>query len=235
MVGIAAIPAGLLFGVIWQFQSVVMAFFFCRRTGDGCRTVVATVGMVGQCTQGYTRRVAMKLLTKLATLTVVVLFSWSQSASADTPKVGQQAPDFRLLDQNGKTHTLADFRGKWLVLYFYPKNDTPGCTEQACKFRDDLHKLTALDAQVVGVSVDDSASHAEFAKKYNLPFPLLADNKAETAARYDSLTNLGIIKFAKRNTFLIDPQGRIAKVYLSANTSRNSIEVIEDLKKLKAS
>ena len=176
----------------------------------------------------------MKLLTKLATLTVVVLFSWSQSASADTPKVGQQAPDFRLLDQNGKTHTLADFRGKWLVLYFYPKNDTPGCTEQACKFRDDLHKLTALDAQVVGVSVDDSASHAEFAKKYNLPFPLLADNKAETAARYDSLTNLGIIKFAKRNTFLIDPQGRIAKVYLSANTSRNSIEVIEDLKKLKA-
>lgn len=175
----------------------------------------------------------MKLLTRIATLTALVLFFWSQSAPADTPKAGQQAPDFRLLDQNGKTHTLADFRGKWLVLYFYPKDDTPGCTEQACKFRDDLHQLTALGAQVVGVSVDDTASHAEFAKKYNLPFPLLADNKAETAARYDSLTNLGIIKFAKRNTFLIDPQGRIAKVYLSANTSRNSIEVIEDLKKLR--
>ena len=176
----------------------------------------------------------MKLLTKIATLTAMVLFFWSQSVRADMPKAGQPAPDFRLLDQNGKTHTLADFRGKWLVLYFYPKDDTPGCTEQACKFRDDLHQLTALGAQVVGVSVDDTASHAEFAKKYNLPFPLLSDNKAETAARYDSLTNLGIIKFAKRNTFLIDPQGRIAKVYLSANTSRNSIEVIEDLKKLKA-
>lgn len=175
----------------------------------------------------------MKLLTKIATLTAVVLFFWSQSARADTPKAGQPAPDFKLLDQNGKTHTLADFRGKWLVLYFYPKDDTPGCTEQACKFRDDLHQLTALGAQVVGVSVDDTASHTEFAKKYNLPFPLLADNKAETAVRYDSLTNLGVIKFAKRNTFLIDPQGRIAKVYLSANTSRNSIEVIEDLKKLK--
>ena len=150
----------------------------------------------------------MKLLVKIAALTAVVLFFWSQSARADTPKVGQQAPDFRLLDQNGKTHTLTDFRGKWLVLYFYPKDDTPGCTEQACKFRDDLHKLTALGAQVVGVSVDDTASHTEFAKKYNLPFPLLADNKAETAARYDSLTNLGIIKFAKRNTFLIDPQIR---------------------------
>lgn len=175
----------------------------------------------------------MKLLTKIATLTAVFLFFWSQSARADTLKAGQLAPDFRLFDQNGKPHTLADFRGKWLVLYFYPKDDTPGCTEQACKFRDDLHQLTALGAQVVGVSVDDTASHAEFAKKYNLPFPLLADNKAETAARYDSLTNLGIIKFAKRNTFLIDPQGRIAKVYLSANTSRNSIEVIEDLKKLK--
>ena len=120
------------------------------------------------------------------------------------------------------------------MLYFYPKDDTPGCTEQACKFRDDLHQLTALGAQVVGVSVDDTASLAEFAKKYNLPFPLLADSKAEIAARYDSLTNMGIIKFAKRNTFLIDPQGRIAKVYLSASTSRNSIEVIEDLKKLKA-
>ena len=176
----------------------------------------------------------MKWIAIVVPVMALVLFFWSQSAGADTPKAGQQAPDFRLLDQNGKTHTLADFRGKWLVLYFYPKDDTPGCTEQACKFRDDLHKLTALGAQVVGVSVDDTASHTEFAKKYNLPFPLLADSEAETAARYDSLTNLGIIKFARRNTFLIDPQGKIAKVYLSANTSRNSIEVIEDLKKLKA-
>lgn len=176
----------------------------------------------------------MKWIAIFAMLMAVILFFWSHAARADTPKAGQAAPDFRLPDQNGKTHTLADFRGKWLVLYFYPKNDTPGCTEQACRFRDDLHQLTALGAQVVGVSVDDSASHAEFAKKYKLPFPLLADSKAETAASYHSLINLGIVKFAKRNTFLIDPQGNIAKVYLSASTSRNSIEVIEDLKKLKA-
>lgn len=160
------------------------------------------------------------------------MFFSSQVARADTPEIGKPAPNFKLPDQNGKIHTLDNFRGKWLALYFYPKDDTPGCTEQACKFRDDLHKLTALGANVVGISVDNTASHAKFARKYNLPFPLLADNKAETAAQYNSLLNLGIVKFAKRNTFLIDPNGKIAKIYLSASTSRNSIEVIEDLKKL---
>lgn len=160
------------------------------------------------------------------------MFFSNQVARADTPEIGKPAPNFKLPDQNGKIHTLNDFRGKWLALYFYPKDDTPGCTEQACKFRDDLHNLTALGANVVGISVDNTASHAKFARKYNLPFPLLADDKAETAAQYNSLLNLGIIKFAKRNTFLIDPNGKIAKIYLSASTSRNSIEVIEDLKKL---
>ena len=160
------------------------------------------------------------------------MFFSSQVAQADTPEVGQPAPNFKLPDQNGKIHTLNNFRGKWLTLYFYPKDDTPGCTEQACKFRDDLHKLEALGANVVGISVDNTTSHAKFAKEYNLPFPLLADNNGETAAQYDSLLNLVIIKFAKRNTFLIDPDGKIAKIYLSASTSRNSIEVIEDLKKL---
>lgn len=162
-----------------------------------------------------------------------MIFS-SRVARADAPEVGQPAPNFKLSDQNGKIHTLDDFRGKWLALYFYPKDDTPGCTEQACKFRDDLHKLTALGANVVGISVDNTTSHANFARKYNLPFPLLADNKAETAAQYNSLLNLGLVKFAKRNTFLIDPNGKIVKIYLSASTSRNSIEVIEDLKKLQS-
>ena len=162
------------------------------------------------------------------------MFFSSQIAQADTPKIGQPAPNFKLPDQNGKTHTLNNFRGKWLALYFYPKDDTPGCTEQACKFRDDLHKLKALGANVVGISVDNTTSHAKFAREYNLPFPLLADNNGETAAQYDSLLDLVIVKFAKRNTFLIDPDGKIAKIYLSASTSRNSIEVIEDLKKLQA-
>ena len=145
-----------------------------------------------------------------------------------------QAPPFSLPDQQGTMRTLDEFRGKWLVLYFYPKDDTPGCTKQACAFRDGLQELVELGAAVAGVSVDDTSSHADFAKKFQLQFPLLADTTAETAARYHSLVNLGIIKFAKRNTFLIDPQGKIARMYLSASAARNSAEVIADLKHLQA-
>jgi thioredoxin-dependent peroxiredoxin len=175
----------------------------------------------------------MKALSILATLMAMVLVFGSGIARAEPLKVGQPAPDFSLPDQDGKRHKLADYRGKWLALYFYVKDDTPGCTEQACKFRDDIHELADLGAQVVGVSVDDSTSHANFARKYNLPFPLLADSKGEIAARYDSLRGDG--SMAKRNTFLIDPEGRIAKIYLSASTARNSADVIQDLKKLKGS
>ena len=174
----------------------------------------------------------MKIRVVLALLMATMLFFANQGAHAAGPKVGEPAPDFSLPDQNGQTHKLSDYRGKWLVLYFYVRDDTPGCTEQACKYRDDIHQLSELGAQVVGVSVDNTTSHADFAKKYSLPFPLLADGKGETAARYDSLRGDGSL--AKRNTFLIDPQGRIARIYLSASTSRNSAEVIDDLKKLKS-
>lgn len=181
----------------------------------------------------------MKSWKIVAAFMTIALFFSIHPAGAGTAvalKAGQPAPDFSLPDQNGKTQTLAGFRGKWLALYFYVKDDTPGCTEQACKFRDDIHQLTELGAQVVGVSVDDSASHAKFARKYSLPFPLLADSTGETAARYHSLRGDGSRgNLAKRNTFLIDPEGRIVKIYLSASTSRNSAEVIEDLKKLKGS
>jgi peroxiredoxin Q/BCP len=176
----------------------------------------------------------MKWLVIIA-IAIVGLLLWRMSAFAnrDLPKAGDTAPAFTLPDQNGKARSLSDFGAKWLVLYFYPKDDTPGCTEQACTFRDDLHKLEAMGAQVVGVSVDDVTSHLAFAGKYNLAFPLLADTSGAVAARYGSIRDLGLVKFARRNTFLIDPQGRIAKVYLSANTSKNSQEVIEDLQKLK--
>ncbi|MDP1950472.1 MAG: peroxiredoxin [Nitrosomonas sp.] len=174
----------------------------------------------------------MEWLIILVTLTALLLFFWRLNTRANSPKAGQPAPDFRLPDQTGKIHTLADFSGKWLALYFYPKDDTPGCTRQACKFRDDLHKMTELGAEVIGISVDNTKSHADFAKKYHLPFPLLADHQAEVAKRYHSLINLGVIKFARRNTFLIDPQGKIARIYFSASTSRNSTEIIADLKKL---
>ena len=177
----------------------------------------------------------MKWLAIVAALAVLAaLFAARAARSGELPEVGKPAPDFNLPDQNGKLHVLKDYRGKWLVLYFYPRDDTPGCTQEACAFRDDLQQITALGAQVVGVSVDDSSSHAEFAKKYHLPFPLLADQTTETAARYGALMNLVFVKVARRYTFLIDPQGNVGKIYLSVETSRHSKEIIEDLQKLTA-
>lgn len=175
----------------------------------------------------------MKWLAIVAALVVFASLLVARAARAgELPEVGKPAPDFNLPDQNGKQHTLKDFSGKWLVLYFYPKDDTPGCTKEACAFRDDLNLITELGAQVVGVSVDDTASHAEFAKKYNLPFPLLADKTTETAASYGALMNLGFMKVARRYTFLIDPQGNVSKVYLTVETSRHSKEIIDDLRQL---
>ena len=153
-------------------------------------------------------------------------------AQAAVPDVGQAAPDFELPDQQGKLRRLQDWRGKWLVLYFYPKNDTPGCTEEACTFRDDWLQLQALGAEVVGISVDTSASHAAFAQKYKLPFPLLADEKGEVAARYGTLSDWVVFKYARRYTFVIDPQGRMAKAYRSVDTAKHSAEIVADLKQL---
>ena len=176
----------------------------------------------------------MKWLILFGLLGTLLLTLMRMAQAAEVPKAGQAAPDFSLPDQDGKLHKLIDYSGKWLVLYFYPKDDTPGCTQQACAFRDDLHQLTALGAVVAGVSLDDSSSHAAFAKKYHLPFPLLADKGAVVAARYGVLLNLGLFKVAKRYTFLINPQGKISKVYDKVETSRHSREVIEDLKLLLA-
>ncbi len=175
----------------------------------------------------------MKVLAIIVALIVFASLWVARAARAgELPEVGQAAPDFLLTDQAGKTHALKDFQGKWLVLYFYPKDDTPGCTQEACAFRDDLNQLTELGAEVVGISVDDTDSHAEFAKKYHLPFPLLADKDGHVAASYGALINLGIMRVARRFTFLINPQGKISKVYLSVETSRHSKEIITDLKSL---
>ena len=154
-------------------------------------------------------------------------------AVAAVPTAGLMAPDFTLPDQYGKPHSLSEWRGKWVVLYFYPKDDTPGCTEEACTFRDDLEQLSALEAQVVGISIDTSDSHKKFAEKYHLPFPLLADARGEVAANYGALSNWLVIKLAKRYTFLINPQGKIAKSYLSVDTSRHSAEILNDLKQFR--
>ena len=149
---------------------------------------------------------------------------------ADSPPVDQAAPGFTLPDQDGAMHALADYRGKWLVLYFYPKNDAPGCATEACNFRDGYGQIKMLGAQVLGISVDDTASHLAFAKKYKLPFTLLADADGAVADRYGALTNLALIKFAKRQTFLIDPQGVIRQKWLKVDPDTHAAEVIAALK-----
>ena len=154
---------------------------------------------------------------------------------AATPEVGSPAPAFRMQDQAGDWHALSDYRGKWLVLYFYPKDDTPGCTTQACEFRDNIFAFNKLGAVIVGVSVDDVASHKQFAEEHALPFTLLADSTKETAASYGVLHSvLGLMEIARRETFIIDPQGRIAKRYASVDPKGHSQMVLADLKVLQA-
>lgn len=149
------------------------------------------------------------------------------------PAVGQAAPDFRLQDQKGDWHTLAAERGKWVVLYFYPKDFTPGCTTEVCAFRDDIVALRKAGADVFGVSLDDVKSHAEFAQKYSVPFPLLSDADSSVAKSYGVLTAKLGVNYARRETFLIDPQGRIAKRYVDVDPKENSKQVLADLAALK--
>jgi thioredoxin-dependent peroxiredoxin len=157
---------------------------------------------------------------------------WMLRPGAPRPE-GSAAPDFELQDQHGKVHRLADYAGRWLVLYFYPRDDTPGCTEQACRLRDDIGVLGDLDAAVVGVSVDDVASHAAFAEKYRLPFPLLADADGRVAAAYGSLLNLGLVRFARRQTFIIDPNGRIAIHFTKVDPASHVQQVAQALRALR--
>lgn len=148
--------------------------------------------------------------------------------------VGMKAPDFKLPDAEGQIRRLSDWSGKWLVLYFYPKDDTPGCTKQACQFRDDIGQIHALGAEVVGISVDTVSSHAEFAQKHRLAFPLLADSQGAVAEAYGVLFDLGVLQAAKRATFIIDPQGVVAQTYSHVNPDGHSQLLIQDLKKLSA-
>jgi thioredoxin-dependent peroxiredoxin len=157
------------------------------------------------------------------------------AAEATAPTVGQTAPDFRLQDQKGDWHTLSGERGKWTVLYFYPKDFTPGCTTEVCTFRDDIIALRKAGADVFGVSLDDVKSHAEFAEKYHVPFRLLSDADSSVAKNYGVLTTHVGMSYARRETFLIDPEGRIAKQYKDVDPKENSKQVLADLAELKKS
>ncbi|MFW2374022.1 MAG: peroxiredoxin [Gammaproteobacteria bacterium] len=160
------------------------------------------------------------------------LFLIGHANAADELTIGSIAPDFNLKDQNYQDHKLADYKGQWLVVYFYPKDDTPGCTKEACNFRDDIFKIKALNGVVLGISLDDSKSHEEFAKKYSLPFSLLADTDGKVSETYNALTKFGPIKFSKRHSFIIGPDGIIKKVYRSVDTDRHSQQIIDDLTSL---
>lgn len=170
-------------------------------------------------------------MSSLRLLLITLLLAASSPLLASI-NVGQQAPGFVLQDQHGQSRSSEQFRSKWLVLYFYPKADTPGCTEEACSFRDEIVLLRALGADVVGISTDSPAAIREFGRKHQLPFTLLADPDGKTAERYGALLNLGIMKFAKRHSFLIDPTGRIMRRYTDLDTKDYAKTVLADLRAL---
>ncbi len=153
-------------------------------------------------------------------------------AASAVPPVGSVAPDFTLNSQEGKPVTLSQYRGKWVVLYFYPKDMTSGCTIEAHNFERDQAKFQAKDAVILGVSVDDTKSHQQFCTKEGLTFKLLSDTNHKVSSEYGSLTNLGLVKFADRHTFVIDPQGKIAKEYLDVDPNTHSQQLLADLSQL---
>lgn len=165
----------------------------------------------------------------------VLIFAFAATGFAtDQPPAGRLAPEFELSDQTGQLHSLEDYRGQWVVLYFYPKDETPGCTTQACEFRDNIFAFRELNAQILGVSLDDVDSHREFAENYSLPFPLLADIDGRTSDAYGVKTRMLGMTVAKRQTFIIDPDGNVAKHYESVKPGQHAETVIADLKSLVA-
>jgi len=151
-------------------------------------------------------------------------------------KEGGKAPDFKLPDQNGDVHELKDYKGKWVVVYFYPKDNTPGCTKEACNFRDNIKPIEKLNAEVIGVSTDTVKKHSNFVAKYDLPFTLLADEEQKMVNDFGVW---GLKKFmgreymgTNRMTFIIDPKGKIAKIYPKVKAATHGEEVLEDLKTL---
>ena len=151
-------------------------------------------------------------------------------------KIGQNAPDFKLPDKNGKEHKLSDYAGRWILLYFYPKDDTPGCTKEACGIRDNFPAFKKMDAVVLGVSADSSASHEKFADKYGLPFTLLSDEKKVALKKYGvwgkkkfmGREYMGIF----RTSFLLDPSGKIFKIYENVKPEIHAEQVLNDLREM---
>lgn len=155
-------------------------------------------------------------------------------SSRNLPQAGSPAPDFSLNSQDGNQVSLKDYRGKWVVLYFYPKDFTSGCTMEAHNFQRDQAEFAKRNAVILGVSVDSADSHKKFCAKEGLNFKLLADTSHHVSKEYGSLLNFGIATISARNTFLIDSQGRIARAFASVNPARHSAEVLSAIDDLAA-
>jgi peroxiredoxin Q/BCP len=173
------------------------------------------------------------LLTALVLFFVVFAVRAMQTGKK-APGAGTPAPDFTVNSQEGKPVSLRDFRGKWVVLYFYPKDFTSGCTKEAHNFQRDIAQFEQKNAVILGVSVQDEGTHQKFCEKEGLSFRLLADTKYTVSNAYDSLMNLGVGKLSARHTFLIGPDGVVRKVYLKVDAEKHSGELLQDLSALQS-
>ncbi len=175
----------------------------------------------------------MSFKQMLAQIFVVLILVTTSALHAFNMK-GTKAPDFKLPDQDGEMHQLSDYSGQWLVLYFYPRDDTPGCTVEAQEFRDNLNTLNELNAIVMGISVDGLESKKAFHTDQKLNFNLLADVDKETSKAYNVLNDLVVLSYSKRQTFIIDPVGVIAHHFEDVDPDTHAGEVITKLKEIKA-
>lgn len=175
-----------------------------------------------------------RFISILAAALFLIVGSSAIAGQPEQPTTGEAAPDFELNDQNGQMHSIEDYRGKWVVLYFYPKDGTPGCTTEACEFRDNFFAFRNSDCQILGVSLDDVESHKVFSEEHSLPFPLLADTDGTTADAYGVKSRLMGMTMAKRQTFLIDPDGNIARHYDKVDPDSHSKQVLADLEALQS-
>ena len=177
----------------------------------------------------------MKKTLLSATLGLITVALMPGAETQPQPQTGATAPDFSLTSSDGSPVSLKDFHGKWVVLYFYPKDFTSGCTLEAHNFQRDLDKYSQTGAVILGVSVDTAQSHKHLCTKEGLNFKLLADPDGKVSTEYGSIMDYKGSKLAARNTFLIDPQGKIAKVYTGVKPAEHSEQVLKDLAELKKS
>ncbi|MET0081297.1 MAG: peroxiredoxin [Candidatus Thiodiazotropha lotti] len=149
-------------------------------------------------------------------------------------EIGKSAPGFELYDQSDNLHRLSDCQGAWTVLFFYPKDHTPGCTAEVCDFNCEYDRLLALGVQLLGISTDSRRSHQKFAQKHQLKFPILSDQNGRVALAYESLFRLGPFKIAKRDSFIIDPQGKISAIYRSVQAKGHGQFIQQKIQRLMA-